>query len=74
MTKHHTIITIDIATFSKGDPRALLERINDLIGHSPAAVTLDIDEWKVEVIQDNNGVLTPVPGWRAPTNYTKENT
>jgi hypothetical protein len=62
---HHTVITIDIASYVKGQPHALLEQINDVIGHSTAGALLDIDEWKVTVKQvAPTGEVTGIPGWR----------
>lgn len=66
---NHTIITIDLAHIGGRDPngaiQGLLARITDTVAFSGPAVALDLDEWKMTVVQvSTNGQRTPVPGYR----------
>lgn len=64
---HHTIITIDIASYTKlneGAVAVLAEYVHEGVWESHS-VTDDADEWKVTVKQvAPNGTVTGVDGWR----------
>jgi len=62
---HHTIITIDIATIGRlhpSDVAALLRQWDADLDNGELA----LEDWKVRVHQEHNGVITPVPGYTTP--------
>jgi hypothetical protein len=70
---HHTIITIDLASIGNLDPATVARFVDQFMylfeddeTLSETGIVDSLDEWKVRVHQEHNGVVSAVPGWTTP--------